>query len=139
MHRSEWSLDNSTLTHASVTTSTPYLVTAMTPEYVSLAELAHELEAFTGERSFPYRRLYDFVLSGDLPATRQNHRWFVLRNDVELIAIILEMLTPDGRKLPNNPVAARPRDWRPSMSVTQARNALSRRKHAGNDSQSVTA
>src|ERR1019366_2169348 len=106
-------------------------------EHVPLSELARELEQCTGARPPPYRRLYEFVLSGDLPAARHKNRWFIHHNDVKLIAIMLEMLTLDGRKAPGNEAVVRPRDWRPSITIAQARAASSNRKRAGSESRTA--
>lgn len=55
------------------------------PVLIPLTELAHELAVLTGKKT-KYRRLYDLVLNGDLPAERINGRLFVREENVPGIA-----------------------------------------------------
>jgi hypothetical protein len=58
------------------------------PALIPLTELAHELTLLTGKKT-KYRRLYDLVLNGDLPAERINGRLFVREENVPGIAEII--------------------------------------------------
>ncbi len=98
----------------------------MTPQYVPLAELARELEQSTGERSPTYRSLYSMVLSGDLPADRNRNRWFVKRDDIKPIAVMLGLLTLDGQKIPKNGACTHAKVRRPDLTIAQARVGLLR-------------
>lgn len=53
---------------------------------IPLTSLSRELNAFTGQPSPSYRRLYGLTLDGRLPAEQVNGRWFVQRSDMPAIA-----------------------------------------------------
>ena len=127
------------LTHAPVTFVNPQTVTDMTPEHLSLAQLSADLNQCTGERPPTYRHLYELVLSGQPPADRKNNRWYILRSDVKPIAIMLGLLTSDGRKLPDNVPRLPTTKPVPLITIAEARAALSRRKCVRSDSESVAA
>jgi hypothetical protein len=57
---------------------------------IPLTELAERLRILTGKKT-KYRRLYEGVLNGDLPAERLNGRLFVREADVPGIAKTLEL------------------------------------------------
>jgi hypothetical protein len=58
---------------------------------IPLTELPHELTTLTGQKSPRYRRLYELVLDGVLPAERINGRLFVRPANVPAIAETLGM------------------------------------------------
>jgi hypothetical protein len=54
---------------------------------LALPDLSRELMAYTGVRTVSYRRLYNRVLNGTLPARRsQGNRWLIDRDDIPKIA-----------------------------------------------------
>jgi hypothetical protein len=111
----------------------------MTPDHVSLASLSHEINLCTGGRSPEYRHLYELVISGAVPATRHRGRWYVLRDDIKPIAVMLGILVIAGQDTPGNGAGVRPVKPHPHMSIVQARAALSKPKRTRSDRQSAPA
>jgi hypothetical protein len=65
---------------------------------VPLSELARKLAALPGVRTPPpsYRKLYNLVVDNELPAERENGRWYFAEDQLPAIALRLGLavLTP---------------------------------------------
>ena len=64
----------------------------MSTNTVSLTALAHELILLTGEQPPPYRRLWNLVVDGQLPAVQVAGRYRIERSDLPAIAATLGLV-----------------------------------------------
>jgi hypothetical protein len=58
----------------------------MENHYISIAHLPRELAPLTGKITPTYRKIYESVLNGLIPAEQVRGRWFVSRKDLPAIA-----------------------------------------------------
>jgi hypothetical protein len=64
----------------------------MEHHYISIAHVPRELAPLTGESTPTYRKIYESVLNGLIPAEQIRGRWFVSRNDLPAIAETFQQL-----------------------------------------------
>jgi hypothetical protein len=97
-------------------------------DLIPLSVLAREIAALSGKPSPRYTKLWEWTVSGMIPATQISVRWFINRDDLPAICVQLGLLVTDSLPVPENPDAPpRPRRHAevPSFTIEQARAALS--------------
>jgi hypothetical protein len=64
----------------------------MENQHIGIAHLPRELAPITGKLTPTYRKIYESVLNGLIPAEQIRGRWFVSRNDLPAIAETFQQL-----------------------------------------------
>ncbi len=65
-------------------------------ELIGLSRVPREIQEITTDGSTaPYRKIYNSVLDGDVPAEQVRGRWYVRRNNLKRVASALGLQVSD--------------------------------------------